>query len=138
MTNNLREFNLEEARNGSVFICINESIATEAAIDEYHFFEKTGYVYCKLCIVVVGRPIWVNSDGTTDAGYKLYMKPRIIERWQNVYINSHIGSLLENKEWAEKAIIKRMPRTHYLKTYWSEEGVMLDDPKPELIKIENQ
>ncbi len=59
----------------------------------------------------------------------------LTERWQNVYNDGCISDVThQSKEDADEG--SKSPirtRTHYLKTYWNEEGVI---ERVELIKIE--
>jgi len=65
------------------------------------------------------------------------MSNKLTERWQNVYEGYGIDRWLSpSKEGANHRHIElhlEHPRTHYLKSYWTQEGVI---ERVELIKIE--
>lgn len=59
----------------------------------------------------------------------------LTERWQNVYA-CFISETFFDKEMCDEMVINlKGKRTHYLKTYWKEDGVICSDPGPELIEI---
>lgn len=61
------------------------------------------------------------------------MSNKPTERWQNVYKGAVTTSSYHNtKELADEYRNHRITRTHYLVTYWNEEGI-IEDVK--LIKI---
>src|ERR1700748_1227156 len=83
MTNTLREFNLEEAVKGAPMI---DEEGVE--VSEYHRFETLKPN--KNVFIIKGSAYAGNDKGhiSKDSCLRekqIYMKSRIIERWQNVY-----------------------------------------------------
>src|ERR1700761_2820040 len=123
MNNNLREFNLEEAVKGAPLVTRDGRKVTEFKYFETHV---TGN-----CIAVIDGLMYdydMNGKAIGNAiSFDLFLAPRIIERWQNVYLYPESSNRPFSRHYNSKKTADEFAssiRTHYLKTYWSEEGVI--------------